>query len=476
MSKINHKFFLLLAAAGLAISGCKKDLDLKPTDTIDPVRAFQNLDDIRKGLNTAYSRYSRLNTMYVAALLSDEIKFGPDNGGGGQFGYRYQFGSDGTTGGDVIGGWAAFYSMIDQTNRVLSRVDDVAATGSVVEGERPVMKAELLALRAVGHFELLNYYSKKYNPADPLGVPVITQSCISCFPARNSVGAVMTQIEADLAQAKSLMPDVTSSGYNDLTLNKITVTALQARVAIYKGEWQKAVDLATVVINSNIKPLVSGTAYTGIWTDANTNETLWRLRYETNGGVGGIWTSTPGNVAFSPSDKLTASYTSNDIRLNAFIGNGTGASPDFIGTGKRYVKKFFESGRGGRVVDVKAIRTAEMYLIRAEANAELNNLAASAADLNFLRSKRITGYTDESFTDKATLIDAIMTERFKELAFEGFRFFDLKRRGLPVNRLSSDVDSPLWQTLPANSDRFTLPIPNEEILANKNMVQNPGPY
>jgi hypothetical protein len=134
------------------------------------------------------------------------------------------------------------------------------------------------------------------------------------------------------------------------------------------------------------------------------------------------------------------------------------------------------SPRGGRIVDVKAIRTAEMYLIRAEANAELNNLTAATDDLNFLRSKRITGYTNVTFSDKGSLIDAILLERFKELAFEGFRFFDLKRRGLPVVRNASDVDSPNWITLPANNDRFTLPIPNDEILANPNMVQNPGPY
>ncbi|HEU4471177.1 MAG TPA: RagB/SusD family nutrient uptake outer membrane protein, partial [Flavisolibacter sp.] len=132
------------------------------------------------------------------------------------------------------------------------------------------------------------------------------------------------------------------------------------------------------------------------------------------------------------------------------------------------------STRGGRVVDLKAIRTAEIYLIRAEANAELNKLGEAAADLNFLRSKRIAGYVNENFADKNTLIDAILTERFKELAFEGFRFFDLRRRELPLQRAASDVDSPLWQGLAAGSSRFTFPIPVSELLANPNMVQNPG--
>lgn len=473
MIKLKHKFFLALATATLFTTGCKKDLALVPTDTIDPDKAFQTLDDVRKGVNVAYSRYARINTMYISALLSDEVKFGPDNGGSGQFDYRYQFGSDNTTGANVIAGFTGFYFMLDQVNTVLPKVDAVNL-GSMQEADRSAMKGELLALRALGHFELLTWYSKKYNPSDPLGIPVVTKSCLDCYPARNTVAQVITQIETDLEQAKTLLPAVTAASYNDLQLNRISVTAIQARLALYKGEWQKAVDYATTVINSGIKPLVSGSAYAGIWTDANTNETLFRLRYETNGSAGAIWTATSGTVTFSPSDKLTAAYSASDIRLNAFIGVGTGSNG--VGTGKRFVNKFFASGRGGRVLDVKAIRTAEMYLIRAEANAELNNLQPATDDLNLLRSKRITGYTNASFADKATLIDAIMTERFKELAFEGFRFFDLKRRGLPVQRLATDVDSPNWQTLSANNDRFTLPIPADELLANPNMVQNPGPY
>ena len=71
-------------------------------------------------------------------------------------------------------------------------------------------------------------------------------------------------------------------------------------------------------------------------------------------------------------------------------------------------------------------------------------------------------------------INDIILERYKELAFEGFRFYDLKRRNLSLQRDASDVDSPLWQTLPAGNFRFVYPIPAQELLANEAMVQNPG--
>jgi hypothetical protein len=65
-------------------------------------------------------------------------------------------------------------------------------------------------------------------------------------------------------------------------------------------------------------------------------------------------------------------------------------------------------------------------------------------------------------------------ERFKELCYEGHRFWDLKRRSLPVARLAADAPTTNATTLPANDYRFLLPIPNTELQANKLLVQNPG--
>lgn len=463
----NKNIYLLLAAFILMLSACKKDLALEPTDSVDESKAFETVDDLQKGLNAAYARYSRPVTMYVSALASDEVKFGPDNGGSGQFTYRMQFGGDNTTGSDVVAGFNSFYSLIDQVNRVLPHIETVTAVNPGDEAKRSLIKAQLLALRAIGHFDLLNWYAKRYDAADPLGVPVMIQVDMLGKPARNSVAEVLQQIDADIQAAKGLLPDVTAGTFNDLVLNKISIVAFEARVALYKGDWQKAITLATTVISSGIKPLVTGDDFRGIWTDVNTNEVLFRLRYETAATLGTLWTATNGNVLLSPSDKITNAFDNADIRKDTYIATASG---------KRYVNKFYTSSRGGRVLDAKAIRTAEMYLIRAEAYAKLPtpNVSAGAADLNALRSKRITGYTDETFGSAQALIDGITQERYKELFLEGFRFFDLKRLGLPMQRNSSDVDSPNWQIIPADNFRFTLPIPQDEILANPNMIPNPG--
>ena len=116
-----------------------------------------------------------------------------------------------------------------------------------------------------------------------------------------------------------------------------------------------------------------------------------------------------------------------------------------------------------------------MYLIRAEANAEKGLLLAAAQDLNTLRAARINGYVPQVFLTKEALINAILEERFKELAFEGHRIHDLRRKGLSVTRLAEDAINAQGAVLLQPTDKqYYFPIPDEEILANENIEQNPG--
>jgi starch-binding outer membrane protein, SusD/RagB family len=458
---------VVFISMAVMLLSCKKQLDLQPTDTFSDANAFLTINDIQLGTNAAYADYSAYaNDMYVSALISDEGKLGLDNAGQGALTYRYQYSSDATTGGDVVQAWGGYYAMIDQINRVLPNITNVKATSSE-EPRRNILQGQLLALRALAHFELLENYSKVYDPNDPLGVPIMLTSDPLGKPARNTVKDVVAQIDKDFSDAKNLLPAVTVANFSDTVMNKINIAAYQARFALYKRDYPSAIAYSTEVISSGVKPLVSGTGFQGIWTDANANETLFRIRYATSSAIGQLWTTTGGQVYIAPSDKLVASYDASDIRLKTYIGT--------LSSGDHYVNKFFTSSRGGRVVDIKASRIAEMYLIRAEAYAKsaTPNLSAGAADLNAVRASRISGYVAQSFSTSTDLVNAVLNERFKELCFEGFRFYDLKRNNLPVQRLASDAN-PAWQTLSATSPFFVLPIPRTEINANPNITQNVG--
>ena len=180
-----------------------------------------------------------------------------------------------------------------------------------------------------------------------------------------------------------------------------------------------------------------------------------------------LWRDTNGDIFFEPADKLKDLFDrNNDIRFATFFGSGGGDTS--------IVTKYPGSGRGPQINDLKLVRLAEMYLIRAEAYAEKSQLTNAANEINALRRERIAGYSDVAFASKDIAISEIMDERFKELCYEGFRFFDLKRRTLPISRNLSDSRNGNWQTLAANSYLFALPIPQTEFSGNSNMVQNPG--
>lgn len=468
------KIFLSIAVLTsiVFINGCKKELDQQPTGSFSDENAFQSLDDIQLGTNGAYGRYGAYaNDMYVSAITSDEGKLGLDNAGQGALTYRYQYSSDGTTGGDVIEAFGGYYRLIDQVNRVLGKIN-VVPLGTGEEARKIILNGQLLALRGVSYFELLRNYSKTYDESDVLGVPIMLTSDPLALPKRNTVKEVMDQIEKDLGDAKAMLPAVTPASFTDTVMNKVNIAGFQARIALFKRDYPDAIKYATEVINSNVKSLADENSFPDIWTDDNKEETLFRIRYSNSAAIGNLWNTTGGQIYIAPSDKLVASYDPSDIRLDTYVGDKTKDGQLF-----HYVNKYIGSSRGGNVVDMKAMRISEMYLIRAEAYAKSTtpDLAAGAADLNLLRSKRITGYTDETFSAASQLTSAVLEERFKELAFEGFRIYDLKRNKLPVQRLASDANE-AWRTLPADSYLFVFPIPRDEMNANPNMVQNPGSY
>ena len=110
---------------------------------------------------------------------------------------------------------------------------------------------------------------------------------------------------------------------------------------------------------------------------------------------------------------------------------------------------------------------------RAEAYAKLNKKDDAIKDLNKLRQNRIKGYVDQTeFTD---LLGEIRTERRKEFCFEGMRWFDLRRYGMPEihHDFQTTATAPrLRYTLKEKDPMYTLPIPSSVILINPAIKQN----
>ena len=124
-----------------------------------------------------------------------------------------------------------------------------------------------------------------------------------------------------------------------------------------------------------------------------------------------------------------------------------------------------------------AIRTAEAYLNRAEALALSGNEAGALADYNYLRSKRIRNYVNETYTGE-DLLDAIRLERRRELCYEGHRWFDLRRQGMPeithkYKPLKASNQIEVY-VLKQYDPMYTLPLPLSVLKSNEALKQNPS--
>ncbi|MGN6420257.1 MAG: RagB/SusD family nutrient uptake outer membrane protein [Pseudobacter sp.] len=465
--------FLGSVTALLLLSACNKQLDLLPSDTIDPSKAFRNVKDVNSGLLGAYSALNYYSSIFYTTRITDEVMLPTENStGSGVATYRWQY--DGSFQHDA---WYDNYKGIDRVNRVLSVIDEIPALAGDETTQKSQYKGELLALRAYCHFELIRNFASGY-VADSMGIPYMEKSEITKYP-RASFGTVMSKINADLTAAKDLIP----VGFSDNTrITRLAVSAIQARVALYEKNWPNAIKYATEVING--KPLASRADFPKIWHEEAPAEVIWKLKRvasDSETPLGNLYTqetflSNPAGsrVYYAASYELTNLFDqANDIRFSSYIV----VDPGRVTAGRtpNVVIKYTNNGSTNRnLVDIKLFRTGEMYLIRSEAYAGNNQLDLAEDDLNDLRRTRISGYADQTFADKTALMDAIEKERFKELAFEGHRHHDLRRWNLPVTRLPEDAVNALGAVnLPPTQAQYRWPIPNSELRVNPNLKQNP---
>lgn len=465
----------------LSIISCKKVIDIKETDLIAGDLALQTVSSNEQGIIGAYGRLSINMDILLNSTLSDEVKKGEFYNAATTHEWQYS-----STDIGIRDNFLAIndnYVIIDRVNRVLRALPKADSTKTGDEALRKRLQGEALFIRAFAHFRLFEYYCGPYD-ANGLAMPyLITPSDPPTAPhERIKMGPYFDQLKADLIAAKALLPN----NLTDITrATKLAASALQARVALYTNDWTGAQTFSTEYINGI--PLASMANFPGIWSDANNEEQAFKIKKSTGGRTGSLFRGTStkqgsniliGTITWQPSDKLWNSYDQpNDVRFSSYLKD----EPILTAAGRpsRIIKKYEGTGyttSNENVADEKIFRTGEMYLIRAEARAQLGNFSgpnSAESDINDLRAARIKSYASVTFGSKEGAINAITDESFKELPFEGHRFWDLKRLKLPVTRLASDAPTAAAATLPAGNFRFVLPIPDAEMKANKLMVQNP---
>ncbi len=457
MKKINIYFIIALA---FVLGSC--DLDILQEDYILDENVLETVDDVNLIIVGAYGTMPAYGQIQISSRISDDNRLATANKGEGKQIHTWSINS-GTD--EVESAWAGRFRPILNVNKMFENIGKVSAENESEEQALNQYMAEGYTIRAYMHFELLRFFADYNNLESIYGIPYITKSGIA-WPSRLTVGESFDKIEADLLAAYELMPENFTEMFR---FNKDAVAALLARLYLYKKDYDNAIAYSSLLIEKYELNTLS--TYAQLWTDDDLTEVIFA--YEKVPGdsrIGTTYTATTGEISFHPSYSIINAAMENENDLRNQVIYTTNEAGEYI------VGKYLGTETYPGLNHIKLLRLSEQYLIRAEAYAQNNQLQKAAEDYNTLRQNRITDYEGEVFNSKNVALTQILAERRLELAYEGHRWFDLRRYELGISRPDEDVVLiPSYQQLDASDARFKyFPIPQSEIFANDNMVQNDG--
>jgi len=490
-NKIVYTVLLLLT---VWITGCKKEdlIDLKPEFALDALNNPSSIKQVEEVLLGAYAGFR--NSAYFNStsgtgsgwalmpdVMSDNVYETKESLANSREIADWLYNANS---GQVLSFYAAPYAVIGNANIVLRDADKFA--NATNQGLINRLKGQAYAIRAMAHFDLFRYFATTYdrNSTTDLALAYSKEFLVSTSarPTRISNKEYYDALFADINQAISLLgntdkpvniPTAASAPFID----QMAAYALLARVNLYAGQWNDAINAATTVINNRPLLAYNQAAFSGMYTQANKGEIIWNVQNES--GQGGptflVYFPNSGRNPFRPAPEVataagnTGLIRNNDVRYSAFF--------SVIGGALSITKYRGKVGIIDGVSNVPVFRTGEMYLIRAEARARTNQEALALADYNALRTARINGYVPEVHTGTA-LLTAIADERRRELFGEGHRFFDLKRTTRTITRGivcgNTNISPSGVCSLAPTAREWAFPIPFSVLNANEKMKQNPG--
>src|SRR6056297_1662616 len=492
--KFNHmktlNKLIIFIVLVLAIISCSDDfLEQEPTNLLSDDVILSSTDALEVAINGSYRSLASyaLDGLFYEGMADvrsgDAVMASASNYGWFINPYRFNLTA---TSRYSVWPWEVAYEVIDNANVIINNIEQVPGD----ETEKNQLYGEALCLRAYSYMLLATMFADKpysVNP-DAMCVPLrLTSEDVANDPhlARASVGDVYNQIIEDLSEAEPLLGFVRTGRFSQRAAQ-----GLLARAYLEMENWEQASswaatchgdqELQTEDMTSGFFDYNNETIFGYDFTDTDngiflSHPSFWYLDGPESGNLYGYST-----LLYTP--EFVSIFDANDAR-NMFIRSDTtlveevGAiASNFFGVAAHYTYKFRHRNDFLGQARLIRMRVAEMYLIEAEAEAQLTHYDNAQQALFEVQSRSIPGATQSTYTG-ATLLDEIYLERRKELYGEGFGVWDLMRLQLPVDRSSPVHWGYTEDIIPANADILSLPIPQDEIDANDLITeedQNPA--
>jgi hypothetical protein len=376
-------------------------------------------------------------------------------------------------------------------NKIIAQV---GGSSGGADTQKVALKAEAMATRAWTNFQFINFYAKPYlasTAATDPGFPIIDQPDIALTNyTRGTVQGMYNFIIRDLTTAIVSLP---VKAVSRTRMSRPAAEGLLGKVYLFMGRYSDAeiqfsaalADIATagvptlydynvtlgpggsfLPIDPTLGPASPGNNYTDV-----TESVVFKVFY--NGGYQGNQFGNDGLVLTS---QAAALYGPTDLRLLLYSKTNEDGTPNPGGRLRKYGVQYSRFG----------LQLPDLYLMSAECKARLNDLPGALTDVQILRQKRMPPadalVPADTAANQTALIQFIIDERIREFAFDGYRWFDMRRLSVDPLFSGHTITHTVYNDDATNSttvytldqpNRLTLQLPASIMNSNPGMTNNP---
>lgn len=393
--------------------------------------------------------------------------------------------------------WQFLYQQIAQANTIIHWTPLITSDPAFPETRRKEVEGEARFMRALAHFNLVRLFENV--PLMTEYIPEINLNNIDeiyplLYPKQATKEEVYAQIIEDLEIAEKGVKDYSQKKF---VITKAFVRLILAEVYATKDgfaatNWQKVKDYISPVVGDSryglldkygdlfavAKTPTGGTLTSQPLLNENSKESIFEVSYESWSTLGNwgaqMFYGYDWKKFNTPSIDLVSAFDKANDKVrkeNSIVfENVTGVWTDKYWPTTNY--PFCFKLRAQESANIVLYRLPEAILLLAEAENELGNIGAAKELLNKVRNR--VDLPNTTATNKEQMSAAIGLDHRLEFAFEGKRWFYLKRRGEFIKAMQSTTDSKRNYASRLNENRLVWPIPQSELDLNDNLKQNPG--
>lgn len=475
-------FLLILVLLG---SGCEDYLDQQPNDGLVRSEYWKNKEEVQATLAGAYKKFAVMDRIL---FIHGEVRADMLSAGTSLQSAQEKMMESNIQSNNVYAKWGEFYSVINLCNHVINLappVQDLDPTFSDYVLQQYI--AEAIFLRSLSYF----YLVRIFNDIPFVLEPSETDNA-DFFPSLTAADDVLANIKADLIEIRNRIPSVYPSvEHSKSRATKAAVDALLADISLWNFEYTDCIQYVEAVEQSGLYFLLPATEWFELYQPGFSLEGIFEIYYDNaQGQPNALY-----NATINQNNYLGSEYAQEVLSIETLE-----AAEQIRGYGSLSLQnKIWKYG--GQFPDQETVRPAgtsasanfivyrlaDLYLMKAEAYSQLGDFDDALLYLNMVRQRANVEELKLS-NNVQTFEDAILTERAKELAYEGKRWFDLLRMGRRndyankdklIEILVQDVPSSQKLVQQAKLDNpygWFMPIHIDEIDRNRNITQNPYYY